>query len=103
MELHEHDGKPVADIVTHQEFADASSGLEEQGFSEREIHRVTEKFGNIAHVWSTYESRRTADGPVIARGINSVNLFWDGQRWWIANAVWQNETKEHPIPKEYLP
>jgi len=103
VELREHQGKPAADIVSHQEYADASSSIAETGFSEREIHRVTQRFGNIAHVWSTYESRRTADGPVIARGINSIELFWDGKRWWIANAVWQNETKESPIPKEYLP
>ena len=103
VEMREKDGKPVPDIVTHQEFADASSSIAEQGFSEREIHRVTERFGNIAHVWSTYESRRTPDGPVIARGINSIELFWDGQRWWIANAIWDQETPKRPIPKEYLP
>ncbi|MGZ4815450.1 MAG: hypothetical protein ACXVZV_08580 [Terriglobales bacterium] len=71
--------------------------------SEREIHRVTERFGNIAHVWSTYESRRTPDGPVIARGINSIELFWDGNRWWIANAIWDQETPTKAIPKEFLP
>jgi len=103
VDMHERNGKPKADIYTHQEFADASSGIAAEGFSEREIHRVTERFGNIAHVWSTYESRRTAEGPVIARGINSIELFWDGQRWWIANAVWDQETTTKPIPKEFLP
>jgi hypothetical protein len=103
VEMHERNGKPMADIVSHQEFADASSGLASEGFSEREIHRVTQCFGNIAHVWSTYESRRTADGPIIARGINSIELFWDGQRWWIANAIWDQESPSKPIPKEFLP
>src|SRR6266478_9560263 len=31
--------------------------FEENGFYEKEIARRTEQFGNIAHVWSTYESR----------------------------------------------
>lgn len=97
------DGKIVPRISTHQQFVEASTGLEKEGFFEKEIHRVTERFGPIAHVWSTYESRRTENGPVIQRGINSIELFWDGKRWWIANAIWTDETPENPIPKEYLP
>jgi hypothetical protein len=95
------DGK--ANIMTHQQFADGAKDLEKRGFFEKEIHRVTERFGPIAHVWSTYESRQTENGPVIQRGINSIELFWDGKRWWIANAIWTDETKANPIPKEYLP
>jgi hypothetical protein len=95
------DGKPS--IMTHQQFADGAKDLEKRGFFEKEIHRVTQRFGPIAHVWSTYESRQTETGPVTQRGINSIELFWDGKRWWIASAIWTDETKENPIPKEYLP
>ena len=97
------DGKITPRISTHQQFVDASNGLADQGFFEYEIHRVTERYGPIAHVWSTYESKRTMDGPVIQRGINSIEMYWDGKRWWIANAIWTDETPENPIPKEYLP
>ena len=97
------DGKITPRISTHQQFAEASAGLEKEGFFEYEIHRITERFGPIAHVWSTYESKRTLDGPVIQRGINSIELFWDGQRWWIANAIWTDETPESKIPAKYLP
>ena len=97
------DGKPNPRIVDHQTYVDSSNGMAERGFFEQEIHRVTQRFGPIAHVWSTYESRQTEKGPVIARGINSIELFWDGTRWWIANGVWTDETKDNPIPKEYLP
>ncbi len=90
-------------IMDHQAYVDASHGISERGFFEKEIHRVTERFGPIAHVWSTYESRWTESGPVIARGINSIELFFDGKRWWIASAIWTDETKDTPIPKEYLP
>jgi hypothetical protein len=90
-------------IVDHQTYVDTSQSFFAKGFFEKETHRVTERFGPIAHVWSTYESRQSESGPVIARGINSIELFWDGKRWWIANAIWTDETKENPIPKEYLP
>jgi hypothetical protein len=83
-------------------FVDASDPLLRRGFFEKEIHRVTRQYGAIAHVWSTYESRATEDGPVLDRGINSIELHFDGTRWWIAGAQWFTETKEHPIPAEYL-
>ena len=61
----EKDGRVVPRIVDHQTFAESSNGLAKEGFFEYEIHRVTERYGPIAHVWSTYESKRTLDGPVI--------------------------------------
>ena len=75
----------------------------EQGFFEKEIARQTEQFGHIAHVWSTYESRHNEDDPQpFMRGINSIQLFYDGNRWWILNIFWQQESGEDPIPEQYL-
>lgn len=97
-------GRPRAQVVSHQQFVDSSDSLlVKEGFYESEIHRVTERFGNIAHVFSTYESRNKADGPVIARGINSAELFFDGKRWWIASNIWDDERPDNPLPAEYLP
>lgn len=97
-------GHPRANVVSHAQFVDESNALLlKEGFYESEIHRVTQKFGNIAHVFSTYESRLKADGPVIARGINSIELFYDGKRWWIASAIWDDERPDNPILPEYLP
>ena len=77
--------------------------LEKNGFFEREIARRTEQFGQMAHVWSTYESRHNEDDPEpFMRGINSVQLFNDGKRWWIVSIYWQQENASAPIPQEYL-
>lgn len=84
-------------------FAEMSSSLEETGFFEEELHRVTEQFGNMVHVWSTYEYRMQQDGPTAGRGINSIQLYNDGKRWWIISATWQQETDSFRIPKKYLP
>jgi hypothetical protein len=76
--------------------------FETNGFYEKEIARRTEQFGNIAHVWSTYESRHNADDPEpFMRGINSIQLFNDGKRWWIVTIYWQHETLEARIPNKY--
>lgn len=98
------DGTVVTSVMDHQEYVDAVDAyFVKAGFFEREIHRVTRTFGNITHVFSTYESRQTADGPVTARGVNSIELFNDGKRWWIATAIWDEERRTNPIPKDLLP
>ena len=77
--------------------------FEKAGFCEKEIARRVEQFGQIAHVWSTYESRHDPeDAKPFMRGINSIQLFNDGKRWWILSIYWQHENAEHPIPKKYL-
>lgn len=83
----------------------AASGpfLEEKGFFETEIARRTETFGNIAHVWSTYEARNKADdAKPFMRGINSIQLYNDGRRWWIVSIYWQAEGPDNPLPEKYL-
>jgi hypothetical protein len=74
-----------------------------EGFHEREVARRVETYGNIAHVFSTYESFRSlADKKPFMRGINSFQLLNDGKRWWVINIFWQAETPDNPIPKKYL-
>ncbi|HZV37566.1 MAG TPA: hypothetical protein VFF96_02340 [Pseudoxanthomonas sp.] len=82
----------------------AGSGplLVEKGFHERELARRTERFGHIAHVFSTYEGKLDADGHVM-RGINSIQLMHDGKRWWIVSLMWEAENPKLSLPAEYLP
>jgi len=72
-------------------------GLETNGFFEREVKSVEERFESIAHRFSTYDSKRTPDGEVIAKGINSIQLLWDGERWWIVNIFWRGVGPEYQM------
>lgn len=72
------------------------------GFFEEEIGRKTERFGNIAQVFSTYVSRHTPTGNIFMRGINSIQLSYENGRWWLVNILWNSETKEQPIPAKYI-
>lgn len=77
--------------------------LVNNGFFEKEIHRKVDAFGTIAQVFSTYEAFKSkTDETPFMRGINSIQLFYDGQRWWIVNLYWTQETQEQPIPNMYL-
>ena len=83
--------------------ARAEAAFEKTGFYEKEIARRTEQFDRIAHVWSTYESRRDPKDPQpFMRGINSIQLFNDGKRWWILSIYWQHESPKEPLPEKYL-
>ena len=76
----------------------------ENGFFEKELHRVTETFGQIAHVFSTYECFKSKnDKEPFMRGINSIQLMYTGKRWVVMNIYFTQESKENPIPQKYLP
>ena len=93
-----------ARVVTVEDYITRSAPLmEAQGFFETEIARKTDTFGNIAHVFSTYDSRHKADdAKPFARGINSIQLLNDGKRWWIVTVFWQGEDEKNPLPEKYL-
>ncbi|MCX2718015.1 hypothetical protein [Lentiprolixibacter aurantiacus] len=91
--------------ITIEEYIEsASKWMYENGFYEKELHKVTERFGPIAHVFSSYESFRTAaDKTPFMRGINSIQLMYTGDRWMVMNIYFTQETEENPIPEKYLP
>ena len=84
--------------------ARSSGRMTADGFFEHSIHNEMEQFGNIVQIWSTYESRHNADDAApFARGINSFQLLKDGDRYWVVNIFWDQESAAKPIPAKYLP
>ena len=101
--MSEQGGKIRVGIMSHNQYVNATNGnFITNGFTEREFNRVTRRFGNIAHVFSTYEFTND-DKTDKGRGVNSIELYWDGTRWWISSASWDDERPNNPIPKEFLP
>ena len=101
--MSEQNGKIRASVMNHDQYVNSSNEFfVSEGFTEREINRVTRRFGNLAHVFSVYEYS-TEDKKSKGRGINSIELFWDGARWWISAVTWDEERPNNPIPKEFLP
>lgn len=77
--------------------------FEKNGFHEREIARRVDQYGNIAQVFSTYEAYRSrTEKKPFMRGINSFQLLFDGNRWWVMTIFWQQETPDNIIPKKYM-
>ena len=70
-----------------------------RAFFEKEVARRLDCFGNVCQVFSTYEARRAlSEEKPFVRGINSIQLLNDGQRWWVASIVWDTERENNPIP-----
>jgi hypothetical protein len=73
------------------------------GFFERSVANRVEEFGNLVHVWSTYESRNAMTDPKpFTRGINSIQIIRAHDRFWIASVMWDEERPGLTLPKKYL-
>lgn len=82
---------------------DASPFLLENDFYESEIVNNAHRFGNMIQAFSTYEAKESPDGPQKARGINGIQLLYKDDRWWIVTMMWDNETRDNPLPGEFTP
>lgn len=87
------DGTTHAGVFDVEEYiADVTPLFAVNDFHEVEIGQRVERFGQVAHVWSLYEARPTADSPVLLkRGANSIQLCHERGRWWVFSTVWDNE------------
>jgi hypothetical protein len=87
-------GRPQKKIMGLEDYArDTTPFFAANAFYEVETSRRIDLFGNIAHVWSAYEARRSPGDPdVERRGINSIQLFRDPELGWrIIHMIWDNE------------
>jgi hypothetical protein len=88
------EGRAVKQSMGLEDYArDTQPFFDANAFYEVETSRRIDVFGNIAHVWSAYEARRSPDdSEPERRGINSIQLFNDPDRGWrIIHMIWDNE------------
>lgn len=90
-------------VMTPDDYATrAGASFEKTAFYENEVSRKLETFGNIAHAFSTYESRRAPGEKPFARGINSFQLVKVGNAWKVMTIFWDSERADNPLPEKYL-
>lgn len=95
--------KPSLVVMTPADYASQAGGyFKEHGFFEHEVSRKSDSFGAMTHIYTTYESQATKDGKPFARGINSMEFFFDGERWWCVEIYWDEERPGNPLPEKYL-
>jgi len=95
-------GQSVFSSFSTEDYIKSSGAyFEQHGFYEEELGRQVEQYGNVALVRSAYQYKLQKDGPVDKRGINGISLVRDKGRWWVTHILWQEETPDHPLPKEF--
>lgn len=76
-------------------------GPDDLGFAESGVHNVVERYGDVAHVFSTYEKHYWGETEVLGRGINSFQLVHHEGRWWVVGIVWDEDYAAGAIPGRY--
>jgi hypothetical protein len=92
--------------ITPEEYAERNkTRLADIGFNEEELYRITNTFGAGTQILSTYELHFTNnDGEQeITKGINNIQLYFDGQRYYIVSIFWDANAKNIEVPERYLP
>lgn len=79
----------------------AGTWYEDNGFKEYKFKHKVETFGNIAHVFQSYGAA-LEDGVEIERGINSFQLAYIDNRWWVVNLIWDSETEKNMLGPDFL-
>jgi len=86
------EGGSVVEVLRPDDYvASRSAHFGSSSFFEVEFARREHRFGNTVTVFSAYESKESADGPPMSRGLNSFQMWWDGRRWWVMSVLWDNE------------
>ena len=94
-------GKLIYRVMTPDEYVQMFTSRIATGFFERELHRTSDDFGTVVHAFSTYETKEKKDGPVTNRGINSIQIFYDGTRYYVMNVFWCAESMGFALPEKY--
>ena len=95
---------PDVVFVTPDIYAElVDPGFKTDGFFDRVIANRIERFGIMAHVYSSYGSfLKQTDTQPFRRGVKSFELLQSGGRWYIVQVFYDFERPGTPIPPTYL-
>jgi hypothetical protein len=95
------DGTPSYRLETLDDWIGRVKARGHTLLEEKQLKFKIERYGNIAHLWSSYALR--SDGKQVARGINSIQAIKETGGWRVTSIIVQAESAAAPLPKEYLP
>ena len=100
------DSSAVLKSITPEVYAERNkTRLADIGFNEDELYRITNTYGAGTQIFSTYESHFTNKNgeQEITKGINNIQLYFDGERYFIVSIFWDANAKNIEVPDRYLP
>lgn len=72
-----------------------------EDFYEKELKRTVSQFGNIAQVWSAFEIRTDPEIATIVRGLNSIQLHYENDRWFIDSWTCEMKHPNNPLVAQF--
>lgn len=72
----------------------------DKGYIEYELGKVVNEYNGIANVFQSVYQKDS--GGVEGRAINSYQLLYFNDRWWVANLVWTTDSNGIEVPEKYL-
>lgn len=72
----------------------------EEGYIEYELGKVVNEYNGIANVFQSVYQKDSDN--MESRAVNSYQLIYFNDRWWIANLIWTTDSNGVEIPQEYL-
>ena len=83
----------TASVMSPDDYATKSKPyFDENGFFQWPVETRVDRFRDIAHVTSRYESRyATTDAAPFARGVAYFELVRSGDRWQVVSMTWQSQ------------
>jgi len=89
------------ETVTVEEFIESMDDeYYGQGYIEYEISKVVNEYNGLASVFQVYYGK-DSEG-IEEKGINSYQLVYFENRWWIVNLVWTGDSNGVEVPEKYL-
>lgn len=82
------------------EFIEASSKHgNENGFKEFSTGNTIEEYNGIATVFQSYVALH---GDKQVKGVNTYQLVYKDNRWWISSLIWTNDQNGVSLPEKYI-
>ncbi len=89
------------DFIDWIDAATPIGGPNDRGFTESGYHIQVDRYGDIANAMSSYKKHFWGSDEVIGAGINSFQLVWKEDRWWIVSIIWDEPYAAGPIAEQY--
>lgn len=98
--MHNKEDGDAIKSISLDEFVQLLKDPSNNDFEEWELHKVVDEYNGIAQVFQTYQSKNI-DG-MKEQGVNSYQLIYINDRWWITSILWTGDSNGVEIPKKYL-
>lgn len=79
----------------------ASDAVRATGLHERITHTRIDFFGRVAHAYVAFEGFLPTTNEIVSRGLDSIQLVLDGERWKVVSFTTQYESAELLLPERF--